>query len=130
MRTGILGFQSARLKQLRASTGMTQAKLAELLSCSTSNISKWEKGDSFPESSSFKKICETFSVPENGYLNHQSGPELIGLDSSDPKYPLVEEQKIPPKLGLNGLKRFHINSKKALSSRILIFPPMMVATFG
>ncbi|WP_419183216.1 helix-turn-helix domain-containing protein, partial [Pseudomonas aeruginosa] len=56
MRTGILGFQSARLKQLRASTGMTQAKLAELLSCSTSNISKWEKGDSFPESSSFKKI--------------------------------------------------------------------------
>lgn len=68
MRTGILGFQSARLKQLRASSGMTQAKLAELLSCSTSNISKWEKGDSFPESSSFKKICETFSVPERWLL--------------------------------------------------------------
>lgn len=68
MRTGILGFQSARLKQLRASTGMTQAKLAELLSCSTSNISKWEKGDSFPESSSFKKICETFGVSEKWLL--------------------------------------------------------------
>ena len=81
MRTGILGFQSARLKQLRASTGMTQAKLAELLSCSTSNISKWEKGDSFPESSSFKKICETFSVSEKWLLESpiRSGADRPGF---------------------------------------------------
>ncbi|MGV6475038.1 ImmA/IrrE family metallo-endopeptidase [Azotobacter vinelandii] len=64
MRTGILGFQPERLKQLRISADMTQAQLAELLSCSASNISKWEKGGSCPEVNSFKKICELFSVPE------------------------------------------------------------------
>ena len=64
MRTGILGFQSERLKQLRSSFGMTQTKLAELISCSASNVSKWEKGDSFPEPTSFRKICELFEVSE------------------------------------------------------------------
>jgi len=64
MRTGIFGFQPERLRQLRISADMTQAKLAELLDCSAGNISKWEKGGSCPEANSFKKICELFSVPE------------------------------------------------------------------
>lgn len=78
MRTGILGFQPERLKQLRISADMTQAQLADLLSCSAGNISKWEKGGSCPEVNSFKKICELFSVPECWLLE---SPIKVGSDS-------------------------------------------------
>ena len=56
MRTGIVDFQSDRLRQLRIAQGLTQAVLAEKLSCSAGNISKWENGLSYPEIASFKRI--------------------------------------------------------------------------
>lgn len=68
MRTGILGFQSERLKQLRSASGLTQEGLAELIGCSAGNISKWETGSSYPTAPSFHKICEFFGVSESWLL--------------------------------------------------------------
>jgi len=68
MRTGIVDFQSDRLRQLRIAQGLTQAVLAEKLSCSAGNISKWENGLSYPEIASFKRICDYFKVPEDWLL--------------------------------------------------------------
>lgn len=76
MRTGILGFQSERLKQLRSASGLTQEGLAELIGCSAGNISKWETGSSYPTAPSFRKICEHFGVSESWLLERpiKSGP--------------------------------------------------------
>ncbi|WP_404419570.1 helix-turn-helix domain-containing protein [Marinospirillum sp.] len=63
MRSGIKGFQSLRLKQLRSNASMTQAELADLVQCAKGNISKWEQGKSSPEANSFQRICDAFNVP-------------------------------------------------------------------
>lgn len=68
MRTGILGFQSERLKQLRSASGLTQEGLADLVGCSPGNISKWERGSAFPTVSSFHRICDYFEVSERWLL--------------------------------------------------------------
>lgn len=90
MRAGILGFQPERLKQLRMSSGMTQASLAEALNCSAGNISKWENGGSSPEASSFYKICEYFGVSEKWLLeaplsNASAMPSFFRSQVSTPK---------------------------------------------
>ncbi|MBO4856256.1 MAG: helix-turn-helix transcriptional regulator [Bacilli bacterium] len=59
MKTTKLG---SRIKDLRESRNMTQAELAKLLFVSDKTISKWEKGNSDPETEILVKISEIFDV--------------------------------------------------------------------
>lgn len=81
MRSGILGFQPERLKQLRSASGLTQENLAELIICSPGNISKWEKGSAFPTAPSFQKLCAFFEVSESWLLEAP-----INSSSSNPSF--------------------------------------------
>ncbi|WP_416421515.1 ImmA/IrrE family metallo-endopeptidase [Pseudomonas sp. App30] len=65
MRTGVAGFQSGRLKQLRLAFGLTQSGLAELVGRASGNISKWENGLQAPEADAFHRLCEVFGVSQN-----------------------------------------------------------------
>lgn len=90
MRSGIQGFQSLRLRQLRASAGMTQAELADLIQCAKGNISKWEQGKSSPEISSFQKICRAFGVSESWLLevpvaSCETQPSFFRAQNQTPK---------------------------------------------
>lgn len=90
MRTGVLGFQPERLKQLRISADMTQAMLADLLNCSAGNISKWESGRISPEVFNFRGICELFGVSESWLLeaplkSSNSSPSFYRSQVSTPK---------------------------------------------
>ncbi|MBP1127198.1 MULTISPECIES: ImmA/IrrE family metallo-endopeptidase [Pseudomonas] len=71
MRTGVAGFQSERLKQLRLAFGMTQTTLAEMVGRASGNISKWENGLQVPEADAFQRLCEVFGVSENWLLEEQ-----------------------------------------------------------
>ncbi|QJI34601.1 helix-turn-helix domain-containing protein [Pseudomonas sp. ADAK13] len=71
MRTGVAGFQSERLKQLRLAFGMTQTALAEMVGRASGNISKWENGLQVPEVDAFQRLCEVFGVSENWLLEEQ-----------------------------------------------------------
>ncbi|MBE0508910.1 MAG: ImmA/IrrE family metallo-endopeptidase [Marinospirillum sp.] len=90
MRSGIQGFQSQRLKQLRASAAMTQIELAERIQCVKGNISKWEQGKSSPEASSFQKICDVFNVPSSWLMEEpiaspETHPSFFRAKNKTPK---------------------------------------------
>ncbi|MGY2260203.1 helix-turn-helix domain-containing protein [Pseudomonas sp. SDO55104_S430] len=72
MRTGVAGFQSERLKQLRLTCGITQTALAEMVGRASGNISKWENGLQVPEADAFQRLCEVFGVSENWLLEEQT----------------------------------------------------------
>lgn len=52
----------SRIKDLRESRNMTQAELAKLLFVSDKTVSKWEKGNSDPETNILIKMAEVFDV--------------------------------------------------------------------
>lgn len=50
------------ISDLRTAKGMTQIELAEKLNYSDKAVSKWERGESLPDITVFKKIAELFDV--------------------------------------------------------------------
>src|SRR5450830_676277 len=65
MRTGVAGFRSERLKQLRLALGLTQAALADMVGGASASVSKWESGQKIPEAAAFQRLCDVFCVSDN-----------------------------------------------------------------
>ena len=59
-----------RIKELRQENGINQKKLAELCEVKQSCVSRWEKGDSLPDTKSIIKLCIIFD---------ESADYLLGL---------------------------------------------------
>lgn len=68
MRTGVAGFQGSRLIQARTARGMTQSALSELSGVSSPSISKWERGDQFPEPAALEKVATVLELPATWFL--------------------------------------------------------------
>lgn len=68
MRTGVKGFQGARLVQARQVRAMSQTALAEASGISSPSISKWERGEQLPESVALEKVAEALSLPATWFL--------------------------------------------------------------
>lgn len=73
MRTGVSGFQPARLIQARESLGITRVALATLVGVSPATISNWEKGSQSPEEDKLHALGEAVKFPMNWFL--KSSPE-------------------------------------------------------
>lgn len=58
------------IKRLRRSRGMTQEQLAEILNISNAAISKWERGDSFPDITMLFPIADYFGVTVDELMGH------------------------------------------------------------
>ncbi len=74
---------------LRKEKGMTQAEIARLLGVTNKAVSKWETGDTLPDTSMLKPIAETFGVTvdellngrrENKAKNEEAKPEQENLN--------------------------------------------------
>ena len=46
----------------RKEKGLTQSQLGEMLGISNKAVSKWEKGESFPEFSAIQPLCEILGI--------------------------------------------------------------------
>ncbi|MCQ4143189.1 ImmA/IrrE family metallo-endopeptidase [Vogesella sp. AC12] len=68
MRTGVAGFQGGRLIQARAARGMTQSALSELSGVSSPSISKWERGEQFPEPAALERVATALELPATWFL--------------------------------------------------------------
>ncbi|PWB41500.1 MAG: hypothetical protein C3F19_05740 [Rhodocyclales bacterium] len=68
MRKGVTGFQGARLVQAREGRAMTQTTLANLIGRSSGAISRWEKGDQFPEPDALESLERHLAVPASWFL--------------------------------------------------------------
>ena len=73
------------IRNLRHKKGMTQERLAELLSVSAAAVSKWERGDSYPDITMLFPLAKIFGVTIEmlmGYSNAQSGRSAAVLDAA------------------------------------------------
>lgn len=68
MRQGVSEFQGARLTQAREGRGMTQTMLATLIGRSSTAISRWEKGDQFPEQEALESLSNKLTMPISWFL--------------------------------------------------------------
>lgn len=48
------------LKALRVNAGLTQANAAKALNVSRNTVSKWERGETFPDAKKLKSLCELY----------------------------------------------------------------------
>ena len=62
-----------RLKELRDSKRMSQAKLVKAIGVSQSTVGMWENGKNHPEHNTLLKIAEYFEVP----VDYLVGKEVI-----------------------------------------------------
>lgn len=68
MRTGVTGFQPERLTQARLCRGLTQTALAAKVGKSSGTVSKWEKGDQFPEADALQRLADHLDMPGSWFL--------------------------------------------------------------
>lgn len=62
------------IQQLRKDKGMTQKELAEIIGMSDKTISKWESGNSLPDTSILVSLCEALDISVNELLSCEKIP--------------------------------------------------------
>ena len=65
------------IQQQRKAAGMTQRELAEKLNVSFQAVSKWENGDSLPDTALLLDLCDTLNTTADKLLN---GGRLAGFE--------------------------------------------------
>ncbi|MBC6439877.1 MAG: ImmA/IrrE family metallo-endopeptidase [Rhodospirillales bacterium] len=68
MRNGTPGFRAERLVEARDARGLTQVALAELITRTSSSISRWEGGGQSPEPEAVEALARTLNVPVAFFL--------------------------------------------------------------
>lgn len=66
---GVLQFNGERLTQARLARGLTQASLSAVTGYSRASISKWEKGDQYPEAIAIPGIATALGVTEHWLMS-------------------------------------------------------------
>jgi Zn-dependent peptidase ImmA (M78 family)/transcriptional regulator with XRE-family HTH domain len=62
MTKGINDLQPQRLEQALAARGLTKGQLASLVGVAASTVTKWSKGDQFPEAETFDRLALVLNV--------------------------------------------------------------------
>ena len=76
------------LIKLRKAARLTQLELAEKIKYSNKTISKWERGESYPDIFTLKKIADVYGVTVNDILEGvvPATATYTVVDEKDPKY--------------------------------------------
>lgn len=93
------------LKKLRKEKSMTQETLAEFLGVSFQTISKWERGEAYPDITMLPVISSFFNVSIDG---------LIGVDKSQKEQKINEYLKLYDEMKLKDLSLTYNEFKKAV----------------
>lgn len=59
------------IRRLRIERRMTQEQLAEILNVTNAAVSKWERGDSFPDITMLFPIADYFGVSVDALIGHE-----------------------------------------------------------
>ena len=83
----------AFLQQLRKSKGLTQKELAEQIGVSDKTISKWENGNSFPDTSMLLPLCNVLDITVNELLTCEKIlPENYSIKAEENMISFIEKQ--------------------------------------
>ena len=79
------------LRNLRKSKKISQERLAEKVGVSRQSVSKWERGEAYPEMNNILSLCEIFHCKINDLVHE----DLIDIDSlgEDVKMSVVKFKK-------------------------------------
>lgn len=77
----------------RKRSGLTQGKLAELISYSDKSVSKWERGDGIPDVTVLVRLAEIFDVTVNDLVS-QDKPEEKVLPTRQRRHILIDVMSI------------------------------------
>ncbi|MBE6755512.1 MAG: helix-turn-helix transcriptional regulator [Ruminococcaceae bacterium] len=75
-------YLGENLKNLRRKRNLTQEKLAEFLGVSFQAVSKWERGDTYPDISMLPEIADFFKI---------SVDELLGVNRAENEKEITEK---------------------------------------
>lgn len=82
------------LQELRKSKGLTQKELAEQIGISDKTISKWENGNSVPDTSMLLPLCNVLEITVNEFLSCEKIlPENYSMKAEENIMALMEENK-------------------------------------
>lgn len=82
------------LQELRKSKGLTQKELAEQIGVSNKTISKWENGNSVPDTSMLLPLCNALEITVNEFLSCEKIlPENYSMKAEENIMALIEENK-------------------------------------
>ena len=91
MRGGLLAFSGARLAESRLAAGLTQSRLAEIVSSTQTRVSDWERGVSSPHPSLVPPLAAAVGL---------DALEFLG---ADPDAPLLIDLRLAAGLSRQGL---------------------------
>ena len=75
-------YLSENLKKLRREKGFTQDTLAEFLGVTFQSVSKWERGESYPDITMLPEIAGFFKV---------SVDDLLGVNKAEDEAEIIKE---------------------------------------
>ncbi len=82
------------LQELRKGKGLTQKELAEQIGISDKTISKWENGNSIPDTSMLLPLCNVLEITVNEFLSCEKIlPENYSMKAEENMMALIEENK-------------------------------------
>ena len=82
------------LQELRRDKGLTQKGLAEQIGVSDKTISKWENGNSVPDTSMLLPLCNALEITVNEFLSCEKIlPENYSMKAEENMMALMEENK-------------------------------------
>lgn len=82
-------YLGMKLKALRQSRGITQAKLAEIAGVVTATISSYETGGNYPSIEILIKLCRYFDVSADYLLGLKDTREFNMTDLTDDQFQAV-----------------------------------------
>ena len=98
---------SENIKKLRKERNLTQECLADILGVSFQAVSKWERGESYPDIKMLPEIAEFFNVTID---------ELLGTDKTQREQKIKEEHY--SHLILYGKRKYHFKNKIQLKKHL------------
>lgn len=96
-------YLSENLKKLRHEKGFTQENLAEFLGVTFQSVSKWERGESYPDITMLPEIAGFFKV---------SVDDLLGVNKAEDEAEIIKELEAYDNLTDKKLKEEIINKLK------------------
>lgn len=103
-----------KLKEARLNLRITQKELSEKIGESQTNISKWENGNSIPQTSQLNAICSCLEISIDELLDNR----LIHLKKSEKQF----GKDIFELVNVNTPEEFYANYQLVNKEQILVFP--------
>lgn len=98
-----------KLQELRKGRGLSQEALAEILDVSRQAVSKWESGQTYPETDKLIALAKRFDVTLDSLLQDGRPLEFAGTTAGQTVFPARWQYEYKSKRTLFGLPLVHVN---------------------